>query len=331
MTLPRVTDSGSLPQQIAAGLGKAAGRSARLRTGRVVTVDTAGNVTVNVDGVDLTALSLPGTPLQPGDLVRVLQQGGTYQVLCLVFSQTLPTSGTVASVPAGSPTITVSTTIGSIGCQWLASYTPTVGDTVMIAWLGSTPLALGKLGATAPPPPTPPPPPPTPAPPPSTTSTGVTSFAAVSSGTYRSGWLDNSITNGNVMQGDYGYGPNDGAWFTGGKPHSTLAGATVTDCKIWLKRDYGGSYAAQTVHLERVSNNTRPSGALSFDSGHATDSIALAVGQYGWFDVPNSIAQALVDSGGSLGVTSADPYVRLFGTANDSRAGLLRITWKRTS
>ena len=330
MTLPRVTDSGSLAQQVAAGLAKSAGQSARLRAGKVITVDATGNVTVNVDGVNLTALSLPGVPLQPGDLVKVLQQGGTFQVICLVFTHTLPVSGTVASVPAGASTITVTTSIGSVACQWLASYTPTVGDTVMIAWLGSTPLALGKLGAT--PAPAPPPPPPSqPAPPPSTSSTGTTSFAAVSSGTYRSGWLDNSITNGNVMQGDYGYGPNDGAWFTGGKPHSTLAGATVTDCKIWLKRDYGGSYAAQTVHLERVANNTRPSGALSFDSAHATDSIALAVGQYGWFDVPNSIAQALVDSGGSLGVTSADPYVRLFGTQNDSRAGLLRISWRRTS
>lgn len=330
MSLPRVTDSGSLTQQISADLGKAVGRSARLRAGLVTAVDTSGNVTVNVDGANLANLSLPGVPLQAGDAVKVLSQGGTNYIVGLVVSQTRPTTGSVSSVPSGSSTIVVTTTLGALSCGWVAAYTPTVGDAVWIVWLGSTPVVLGKQGMTgAPPAPTPAPAPAPAPPPPSTPTTGTTSFTCISSGTYRSGWLDNSITDGNVMQGEYGYGANDGAWFTGGKPHSTLAGATVTDCKIWLKRDQGGAYAAQTVHLSRVTNNTQPSGALTFDSGHATDSIALAVGQYGWFDVPNSIAQALVDSGGSLGVTSSDPYVRLYGRANDSRAGMLRISWRK--
>lgn len=328
MSLARVTDSGSLAQQVARRAGQ---QGALLKTGLVTGVDTSGNVTVNIDGSPVTGLSLCGVPLQPGDAVKVIRQGGTYWVAGLVVAQDRPTVGTVASVPASSSTIVVATTLGALSCGWAAAYTPTVGDVVWIAWLGSTPVVVGKQGVTGAPPAPALTPAPSPAPPPPpAVTTGTTYFPCVGSGTYRSGWLSNSISDGNVMQGDYGYGPNDGAWFTGGRPHSSLAGATVTDCKIWLRRDYGGTYAAQTIHLIRVANNYQPGGALSFDSGHATDSIALAVGQSGWFDVPNSIAQALVDSGGSLGVTSADPYVRLYGRPNDTRAGQLRISWRRS-
>lgn len=330
MSRPVITDSRDLSQRLAA----LAQPGVILTTGQVVAVDGSGNVTVNVAGAQLGGLLLPGTPLAVNDNVLILQQSGLYAIVCLLASVTQPSVGVVASVPSSSSVIIVTANGGALSCGWVAAYTPVVADAVWIAWLGSTPIVVGKQGKTGTPPPpqiAAPPPPTPPPPPPPKISTGTSTFRATSNGTYRGGWLDDSITNGNVMQGDYGSGANDGAWFYSGQIHSSLAGATVTGARIWLGRDYGGTYATQTVHLSRVTNNTRPSGALSFDSGHATDSISLAVGQSGWFTLPTVIAQSLVDSSGSLGVTSSNPYVRLFGLKQSGGAGAVQITWRRSA
>lgn len=332
MSRPVIRDMGNAGQWLKS---LSAQPGVTLTTGQVVAIDASGNVTVNVGGTPLVGLQLPGIPLATNDNVLILQQSGTDFIVALLAGASRPITGTVASVPSSSSTIVVSTTIGSIACGWASSYTPTIADAVWISWLGSTPVVLGKQGETGTPPAPPPPaPPPTPAPPPPPRIvTGTSTFAATSSGTYRSGeWSSDSITNGNVMQGSYGgYGANSGAWFYSGHPHSTLAGVTVTGARIYLSRTSGGTYAAQTVHLSRVANNTQPAGALTFDSAHATDAISLAVGQKGWYTLPVSIAQALVDSGGSIGVTTADPYVRLWGVKNSGSAGALAISWKRSS
>lgn len=330
MTRPPVFDSGSLAQHLGS-LRK--GDTTGLATGRVVAVDSAGAPTINVGGAELTGLQLPAVPLSVGDNVQLVRQGSRYVVVGLIAAANLPASGTVASVPSNSSTIIVTTALGSIAAGWVAAYTPTVGDAVWITWLGSTPLVLGKRGKTGTPAaPTPSPPPPSPPPPPPQIVTGTTTFTAVGSGTYRSGeWLDNGISNGNVMQGDYGFGANSGAWFTGGRPHATLSGATITRAQVWLARTQGGTYAAQTVHLSRVTNNTRPGGALTFDASHTYNGISIPVGGSGWYTIPVALAQSLVDSGGSLGVTSSDPYIRLYGVDNNGSAGALKLTWKRSS
>lgn len=332
MSRPVITDARDLSQRLGALKGSP---GVTLTTGQVTAVDGSGNVTLNIAGAALTGLQLPGVPLAVNDNVLVLQQSGTYFIVALLAGAGRPISGAVASVPSSSSTIIVTTAVGSLEMGWSAAYSPTVGDAVWIAWLGSTPIVMGKQGKTGTPPaPTPPAPPPKPPPPPPPKiTTGTSTFVASSSGTRRgSEWLSDGISNGNVMQGSYGsYGANYGAWFYSGRPHSTLAGATVTGARIYLARTNGGTYAAQTIHLSRVSNNTRPSGGLSFDSGHATNAISLAVGQKGWYTLPVSIAQALVTSGGSIGVTSSDPYVRLWGVKNSGSAGALRISWKRSS
>lgn len=326
-----VWDSGSLAQQVLARIPR---DGVRLLAGQVLAVDGTGlGVTCNVAGVTITGVRPGNETVQAGDAVLILASGGVYYISEIIAPTNRPITGTVSAVPAGSASITVSTGAGSVVAGWLAQYTPVVGDSVWIAWLGSTPVVMGKQGNTAPlPPPTPPTPPPPP--PPSTTSTtttGTTTFTASSSGTYRDGeWMDDSITNGNVMQGDYGYGMNSGAWFYGGRIASSLSGAVVTAASIWLRRTSGGVYAAQSVHLCRVTQDSQPGGALTVDTGNEYEGVSLAVGESGWYPIPVGLVQALVDSGGSVGVRPLNPYLRLYGVPNSGQAGALKITWSRT-
>jgi len=133
------------------------------------------------------------------------------------------------------------------------------------------------------------------------------------------------------MAGDYGFGLNDGAWFYNGRIRSSLAGVIVTAARIWLSRTGGGTSAAQTVHLFRVTNDKQPGGDVTFD-GATTHDVSLAVGQSGWFALPVAFAQTLVDSGGSIGIKApSGPYVRLLGLKNSGQAATLQITWRRSS
>lgn len=325
MTGPLLWDAGSLPQQIAA-------RTARPRTtlerGQITDVDALGNVTVNLGGTDRAATLLAAVPVAVGDTVTVLRHGAETVVLPVVTSG-LPTSGVVALVPANSYTIRVTTSIGAVDAQFPATYTPTVGDTVLLLWIGTQPLAVAQGKTGSPTPPAAPSRPPTPAPPPGVSTTRTDTFTGVSSGTWRSGGWRNDA-NGNVIQGTAPgvSGLNNGAWFYGGRIHSTLAGATVRSAKIWLSRTQGGNYGRQTVTIYRVVQDRRPAGNVTYDTSQSL-LVSIDVGQHGWFDLPVALAQALVDSGGSLGVKASSPYVRLLGTGNTGQAGAVRINWSR--
>lgn len=303
---------------------------ARLELGTVVEVDvTAGTVTVNVGGVDHgDRMSVsPGWWPAQGDGVLVARQGQNLYILGSVY-RPLPPFGTVVSTAATTVGVSVPG-VGEVSLPFAVSYTPrTVGDVVAIVWGGSpgSGYVVGEL-STSPssptlPAPAPPPPPPSP-------TTGTTTFTARSAGTYRSGeWRTDA--NGDVIQGSApGYsGDNEGAWFYHGAPKSTLVGAKVTKAEIWLGRTSGGVYAAQACHLYRVTNNSRPAGALTFGSG--PHDALLAVGQTGWFTLSTTIAQQIVDSGGSVGIKApSGPYMRMFGLSKSGSAGALRITWRR--
>lgn len=307
---------------------------AQLLPGFISSDDGAGNLTVNIGGIDQAGISLCNEALKVGDNVEVLRQSDFYYVIGLVNATVRPSAGIVAATPTDSAVVSVTTEVGDIDCGWCDGYSPTAADPVWIVWLGSTPVVLGKQGTTGTPPtPSPSPTPPPPTPPPPKITTGTASFAATDCGTFRagSGWLADSISAGNVMAGEFGsFGLNDGAWFYAGRVRATLAGATVTAAQIYLGRSQGGVYAAQTVHLYRVTNDRQPGGDLTFDATHTHD-VALAVGQKGWFAIPNSFAQALVDSGGSIGIKApAGPYVRMFGLAQSGGAGQLKISWRRS-
>jgi len=184
---------------------------------------------------------------------------------------------------------------------------------------------LGEL-STSPTSPTLPAPAPPPPPPPATA--GVNTFPALSVGTYRSGWRTDD--NGDVIQGTApGFsGLNEGAWFYHGQIRNTLGGATVTGAEIFLGRTSGGVFAAQACHMYRVTNDSRPGGALTFGSG--PHDASLPVNTSGWFTFSTSIAQELVDSGGSVGIKApSGPYMRMFGLSKSGSAGALRIYWRR--
>ena len=326
MSAPRRVDGLSLAQSIAARTDRAGVPNARV--GQVTGIDAStGAVTVSVQGNDRTDYLYAASPLAVGDTVNILDD----VVLGPVVAKAPPIQGTVASVPTNSAAIIVTTSTGTVSAFFLAAYTPTVGDVVYLDWLGTQPIAIGKAGKTGTPPAPDPVSPPAPKPPPpQPPQLGSTTFAASSCGTYRvgDGWRDDA--NGDVIQGTSdGYpGLNSGAWFYGGRVKATLSGATVTGAQIWLGRTSGGTYAAQPVHVQRVGHDARPAGTLSF-TGSATD-VAVAVGQTGWFTIPASLAQSLVDSGGSIGIQAASgPYARMFGLSKSGQAGALKISWRR--
>lgn len=297
--------------------------------GQVTAIDSSGAVTVNLGGVDRAATRTLDVPLTVGDNVFCVRQRSQLTVLGPVDAYTRPITGTVASTPANSYTIVVTTAIGAVSAQFPASYTPTVGDSVLIVWAGSVPIVLGKWGKIGTPGSAPAAPgrPSTPAPPSPIPTAGTKTFHAVASGTRRGGvWR--ADTAGNVIQGTApsGGSANTGAWFYGGQPRATLAGATVTAAWVWLQRVEGGTAGPLTVHLYRVTDDRRPAGDPTFTT--TTNDVPLDIGQSGWWPIDTSFGQALVNSGGSVGVQGT-PYVRLAGLGNTGAAGALRLQWRK--
>lgn len=299
------------------------GGGVEVLTGSIAAVGTA-SVDVHVGGNLHPAKLLSSAGYLPfvGDAVLILRQGQRIDVIGPVVGP-LPATGVVATVP-GSISTVIGVTIAGYGVVELpfaSGYSPVVGDQVAIMWRGSvrSGLVVHKVGnAVAPPPPAPPPPPPPTAP-----LTGENTFQAVDVGTYRSGWRNDD--NGDVIQGTYG-SANEGAWFYGGQPRSTLAGVTVTGMYIWLGRTTGGVFAAQNMHVYRVSDDWQPGGALTWGAFYGD--VGVSVNQEGWFGLPASLGQALVDSGGSIGI-KGDPYMRMYGLSKSGMAGAIRIHWRR--
>ncbi len=283
-----------------------------------------GRVTVNVGGNPVpNVLFVGGYSPNTGDGVALLRSG---QLVIGIGGTGLPLQsvGTVASVPLGSATILVTVAGTTYSLPFVTSYSPVVADRVYLLWPGTSRagIVLGKVGVTA----APPPPPPPPGPPPGGSGSGVATFVPTHDGTWRSGWREDA--NGNVIQGTaptYG-GANEGAWFYSGQISGTLSGATVTDFQIFLARTEGGVFGTQSLHLYRVTDNARPAGALTFGSG--PHDLGISIGEEAWFGLPTSLAQELVDSGGSIGIKGS-PYMRMKGLLNTGQAGALRISWRR--
>ncbi|SOD72715.1 hypothetical protein SAMN05892883_2065 [Jatrophihabitans sp. GAS493] len=328
MSSPRVVDPSSLGQVVA---GQKYVQPTDVTVGLVI-LDSSGNPQLSVGGVTQAGVKwLCASPVNTGDRILVLLQAGQCYAVGPVFNASpLPPAvgGTVLTVPTDSVTIIIDTIAGNIEARFIDGYTPLAGDPVILIWTGSQPVAVpqGVTGTPSTPTPTPvpvPKPPPKPA-----THTGTTTFVAASAASYRvgDGWRDDA--NGDVIQGTAPgvSGANSGAWFYGGRPKATLAGATVRSAQIYLGRTSGGTSASQNLNLQRVTNNSRPAGALTFAGSVST--IGLAVGQKGWFTIPAALAQALVTSGGSLGITGS-PYMRLFGLTKSGQAGALKLTWSR--
>ena len=224
---------------------------------------------------------------------------------------------TVAAIVNGTETVV----------QVARDLTVAAGDVLLVERVGAQWFALVRLFATAAPPVEEQQRPPDPKP---AVVTGTLVVSPVETRSYRPsyGWRTD---NTDVYQGQYGgWGNHTGTVFYGSKPRS-LAGATVTDAKIRVKRLSAGAYSAQSTTMRLVTQATRPGGAPTLTS--STSGPSLAVGSTAnAFDVPTAWAQAMVngtagglafyDSGGS-------PYVRLAGRSSWSAAFTLTISWRR--
>lgn len=240
------------------------------------------------------------------------------------------TGAIFATATAGKSGGTVTANINGIVTTIRVARDLTVasGDVLLVQRLGAQWWAVARVFESAPgvvetqTPPNPKP----------STVTGSLVVAPVETRSYRSsfGWRTD---NTDVYQGEYGgWGNHTGCAFYGSKPRS-LAGATVTDAKLRVRRVSGGIYAAQGTTMRLMTNATRPGGAPTLTS--STSGPSLAVGATtNSFDVPNSWAQEMVDgTAGGLAFFDSDgsPYVRFAGRSTWSAAFTLTIYWSRTT
>lgn len=224
---------------------------------------------------------------------------------------------TVPTTVAGVPTVV----------QVVRGLTVAAGDVLVVQRIGAEWFAVGRAFVAATTPPDGAQAAPNPRP---TVTTGTLVVSPVETRSWRPsyGWRDD---NTDVYQGEYGgWGNNTGCAFYGNKPRS-LAGATVTDAKIRVRRLTAGTYAAQSTTLRLVTERTRPSGAPTLNN--TTSGPSLAVGATNnAFDVPTGWVQAMVDGTyGGLAIYESDgsPYVRLAGRGSWGAAFTLTIKWRR--
>lgn len=292
-------------------------------------VMSGGALAVSVNGSVLPARWADPLVVVAGDMVMVdvtsTRAGqGSAVVRCRLTDKPRPGTGTVKTVPASSPTITVTGTDGiDYTATFVASYTPTVNDPVILSWNAATPSVVGKVTATpAPPPPPPPVPPPPPAP-----TAGTTNYQASASDTYwpAGGWGSWAGGGGNVYQGDYGSGQLYGAWFYAGAG-AQLSGTTLTRIRFLLgaRKAVGSNNSPVTVHVYAHTSANKPGGDVNRVVGPFDITVQPGQGltQY---DLPLTFA-ATLQAGGGIAITG-NPYAGFLGCTAQPESGLLILDW----
>jgi hypothetical protein len=207
---------------------------------------------------------------------------------------------------------------------------PVTNDVLLLQRNGLYWVAVARLGTAAAPPPVGNVVAPDPKPP---STSGQNVFGPVETRSYRSsGFTGWRTDNDDVYQGQYGSnGLNAGCAFYGSGPRS-LAGATVLDASITVRRKGGGGItAAQSTTLWLVTEATRPGGAPTRTSSTAGPSLAWGQQQNG-FGIPPSWAQAMVNgtAGGlALFVSGGSPYVIFDGRGSFGPSFSMTIRWSR--
>lgn len=298
----------------------------------VVVSDGAGGLAVNVGGNVIPCSFLDPLIATIGDAVNVeLFHGPQGQAEAVVTGRLIdtarPGTGTVKTVPVGSNTITVTGTDGvDYTAYFLGSYTPTVGNIVMLTWQAGNPIVTGKLNVT-----------PKPvssntqpvAPPPAPAATGYNTYAATDSGSYSGGlWESYRGGGGAVYQGGASYGgPANGAWFYGGSP-SQLAGRTITAIKLDLPpRLAVGNYTAPvTVHLYAHDSTNRPSGDVSRVLGPYDITVPAGGGAL-TYDIPAAWGATIVGGGGVA--IYGEAHAGFPGRLQVPSSGKIRMYWSR--
>lgn len=239
----------------------------------------------------------------------------------------MPDVITLATATTAKTGSTVTATINGIDTlvQVARDVPVAAGDVLGVVKVRAQWFAMGRFYAAAPAPAdvqAPPPPKPL-------VVTGKLVVAPVYTGSYRDGkWRTDTS---DVVQGSYGgSGNSTGSAFYGSKPGS-LAGATVTDCWITVRRGTGGAYSAQQSTLRLTTQSTKPGGAPTLTSTNAGPTIPTNT-TLSRFDIPTSWGQAIVDgTAGGISVydSSANPYVRFAGRSDYSSSFALTLQWRR--
>lgn len=282
-------------------------------------VSSRSPLTVLVEGAPLQVQQVGGYRPQVGDMVVVVRANGAWTILGWVSSRGLPSVGTVtATSVAGKPSTLVVTDefgIKGVEAMYFGASPPTVGTQVGLDWSGSMPRVLGAIGAMAAPPA-----------PKETAPTQVMSGEQYFPAVETSSWREGSWWNDKPAQYRWGGWPEDfGAWFYGGAPRQQLAGAQVEYASMYLRRIAGGASAAAPVHLWHHTSDNR-AGGLTYTIGPFD--VPLTIGQAGYFQIPNNLAQALISNGGGIGIKGA-PYAVLASKAVDPQSGTLFIRWRK--
>lgn len=295
------------------------------RQGQIVSV--GGDLQVNVGGVVLPARWADPLTVVAGDPVLVLltswptgQSEAT--VLCRTANRPRAGRGTVTSVPVGSDTISVSTEEGSVEAYFVATYSPTIGDLVLLSWTASDATVIGEVGVI----PAPPPPPAPPSAPPPPQAAGTSTFAAIDSATFNvgAGWNDRTFGS-DVVQGPYGGRSSTGSWFYGTGP-SSLAGRSIVGARIYLapRRRMGDYNNAATFHLYAHNASSRPAGEPTRVVGPFDITLPRGYGG-GWHNIPGNLV-AVVIAGGGISIAGS-PYAGVLGRNADAQSGALSLDW----
>lgn len=83
---------------------------------------------------------------------------------------------------------------------------------------------------------------------------------------------------------------------------------------------------AATANFHRHTSDYRPGGDVSRVASGTN--APLSIGLATWVNLPASWGQAIVDSGGGIGISGAD-YVVLEGVSTFAESGLLALDWTR--
>lgn len=290
--------------------------------------DINGKLGVSVHGNVLQASWSDPLVVVAGDpvLVEVSSSragGGAAFVRSRLTNKPRPGKGKVLTVPPSSPTITVTGDDGEpYTATFVASYTPVVGDPVLLSWNASVPSVTGKITTTAAPAP-----PPVVAAPPPPQQTGSTPVHASQSSTYwpAGGWETWAGGNSNVYQGNYGSGQVYGAWFYGGRT-GQMAGKTIKAIRFVLgaRRPVGQNNSPITLHLYAHNSANRPGGDVSRVVGPFDVTVDPGQGLKE-YNLPLSFA-ATLQGGGGIAI-AGDPYAGFLGINSQPESGLLTFDW----
>lgn len=297
-----------------------------------VPVRASAGVVATVDGTRVVVLD-DGTRIKPlwppivvadGDLVQVILIDQVAHVLGPVATAPRPDTGTVASA-ASNGLIPVTTGTGTVQARYVGT-APAIGTLVALIWQGTTPLLMPGTAVTPTPEPTPEPD--LPSTPPAPPQTGTLLVTAQGSGTWRTGtWGWASSTD--VLQGAWSGGQDSrGGWWHGSAARA-LAGRTITGARLRLgARTRIGNYNSPAVlHTYRTTDGARPGTDFTRVAGPHDITIPAGAGA-GWHALPTSWGQALVDSGGGIGL-QGNPYTGITGVGGDPESGQLALDWTR--